>query len=311
MEDKLRGILIGLSVGDALGMPLKFKHYGSFEPITGYIDGGPHNLPRGYWTDETTMTLCFTDSILAKGGYDSYDIMQRLVDWQSVGHRSSTGVSFDLGSQITSAIHRFKQDPIIKADEKKMRSSGNGTIVRLAPMVIAAIASGLSEDELADICARSARETHFSGPAEETAAAFSRVLYRLTMNSDKAAAIDLDEVDINHDEIKVVMNRAKSQSQEQLNPSTYALDTIEVALWAFLNTDSFQEGMLKAVNMGGDSDAVGAVYGQLAGAFYGVDGIPQEWRDGLYDIDEIDSLAKRLANIKDFKILKTRFEEDN
>src|SRR3989344_431307 len=117
-KDKLLGMFMGLAIGDALGMPVEFKTRGQFEDVKGYRSGGPFNLSAGYWTDDTSMALCLADSILEKGGYDSFDVMEKYSAWVSKGYRSSTGKCFDVGNQVRNAINRFTQNSVVPMSEK-------------------------------------------------------------------------------------------------------------------------------------------------------------------------------------------------
>ena len=134
---RARGALVGLAVGDALGTTHEFQPAGSFEPITGMVGGGGFGLEPGQWTDDTSMALCLADSLLAQGRYDSFDVMERYERWYSEGYRSSTGVCFDIGNQVSRALWDFRANPRVPVDAVRTTSAGNGAIMRLAPVVIA------------------------------------------------------------------------------------------------------------------------------------------------------------------------------
>lgn len=310
IEDKQKGMLVGLAIGDTLGMPLEFKQRGTFQPLEALAQGGPFNLPLGYWTDDTSMALCLADSILAKQSYDSYDVMDRYADWQANGYRSSTGVCFDIGNQVSSAIAHYKTQPEVTTNEQRTESAGNGCIMRLAPVVIASIAANNSLELTMQIAAISGRETHYSTLAEEATALFAELLINATKATSKNQVLKLYAPEKLSDQLLTTVRKASERSLDELKPSGYVLDTLEVAIWAFMTTDSFKDGALKAVNLGGDSDTIGAVYGQLAGAYYGLEGIPQEWLKQLHDYDEIVVLAEQLSTIKTFGVMRTRFAED-
>jgi len=309
-EDKLQGMLVGLAIGDTLGMPLEFKQRGSFSPLETLQQGGPFNLPLGYWTDDTSMALCLADSILAKQGYDSYDVMERYANWQDKGYRSSTGVCFDIGNQVFTAISSYKNNPQVATTEPRTESAGNGCIMRLAPAVIASIAAKNSLEYTMQIAAISGRETHFSKLAEEATALFAGLLFNVVKASSKNEVLRFNAPETLNTQLLMTIQNASQKTEDELKPTGFVLDTLEVAVWAFMTTDSFKEGSLKAVNLGGDSDTIGAVYGQLAGAYYGLSGIPQDWLDQLQDFNEIEKIAGQLCEIKTFRIIRTRFNED-
>ena len=136
MTNHLRGALIGLAVGDALGAAVEFKSPGSFTPVTGYRSGGPHGLKAGEWTDDTSMALALADSI-ATAGWDLNDQASRYVEWWKTGKYSVNGRCFDIGITTRSALRKFvaSKDPLASGDTSE-RASGNGSIMRLAPVPI-------------------------------------------------------------------------------------------------------------------------------------------------------------------------------
>lgn len=310
VEDKYKGMFVGLAIGDTLGMPLEFKQLGSFEPIHALKAGGPFDLPLGYWTDDTSMALCLADSILDKQGYDSYDVMGRYANWRDKGYRSSTGVCFDIGNQVSSALSSYRTNPEVAASEPRTESAGNGCIMRLAPVVIASMAANNGFEATMRLAAVSGRETHYSVLAEEATALFAGLLFNAVKSNSKDQILQLNVPDITNDQLLKVIQNASEKTESQLQPTGFVVDTLEVAVWAFMTTDNFKDGALKAVNLGGDSDTIGAVYGQLAGAYYGLAGIPQDWLDQLYECKEIEQLAIQLSALNTFDILKTRFSED-
>jgi ADP-ribosyl-[dinitrogen reductase] hydrolase len=310
VEDKQKGMFVGLAIGDTLGMPLEFKQRGTFQPLETLSEGGPFNLPLGYWTDDTSMALCLADSILTKKGYDSYDVMDRYANWQANGYRSSTGVCFDIGNQVSSAITHYKAQPEVAITEQRTESAGNGCIMRLAPVVIASIAASNNLEETMQLAAISGRETHFSVYAEEATALFAGMLFNAVRATNKDQVLQLDKISTLNTQLLATVKQANQKTVDELKPTGYVLDTLEVAVWAFMTTDNFKEGALNAINLGGDSDTIGAVYGQLAGAYYGLTGIPKEWIEQLHDYDEIVKIAEQLSTLKDFGIIRTRFAED-
>lgn len=251
LEDKHKGMLVGLAIGDTLGMPLEFKQRGSFKPVETLEAGGPFNLPLGYWTDDTSMALCLADSILDQQGYDSYDVMERYAKWQYEGYRSSTGVCFDIGTQVSAAIGRYKQQPLVPVSAQRTTSAGNGCIMRLAPVVMASLAAGNNLEATMQLAAVSGRETHFSELAEEATAIFGGLLYKAVSVGNKNEIIQPYEQGNGNTQLLPIIQHARERSIEELKPTGYVVDTLEVAVWAFMTTDNFEDGALRAVNMGG------------------------------------------------------------
>jgi|LSQX01.1.fsa_nt_gb ADP-ribosyl-[dinitrogen reductase] hydrolase len=254
------------------------------------------------------MALCLADSLLAESDYDSYDVMVRYRQWWLEGYRSSTGVCFDIGNQTRLAIMEFEKDDggWIKKDTPRSDSAGNGSVMRLAPVIIAAFEKRAPK-EIIKMARISARETHHSIEAEIGTEVFAGLLIRAMQGQPLERLADLAELSTSQqfDDILHTITNA-----EYLDNSGYIIHSLQVAWWGLNNHKTFSEGMLAVVNLGGDSDTNGAIYGQLAGAFYGYESIPKNWRDELFQEPEIKALADRLIKMKSCDVIATRFEED-
>ena len=306
LRDRARGMFVGLAVGDAIGMPAEFKEPGEFEPVGGLRAGGPFDLPAGHWTDDTSMALCLADSLLACGGYDSYDVMDRYRRWRREGYRSSTGVCFDVGNQVAAAISEFEGNPWVPRGKPRVLSAGNGSIMRLAPVIVAAFGARRPES-IVETAGISARETHYSVEAEAGTELFAAMLVRAMEGADKLEICSPRSLSTGK-QFDATLDRVVGV--EKLENTGYIVHSLQVAAWAFASHKSFRDGMLAAVNLGGDSDTNGAIYGQLAGAYYGCGAIPRTWRDGVFMASEIAALADDLLAMKTCPVLRTRFEED-
>ncbi len=298
MQDKLTGMLVGLAVGDALGASVEFLTPGSFEPVTGFRSGGPHNLPAGYWTDDTSMALCSAYSLIERKGFDPHDQMSRFLRWFREGYCSSTGVCFDIGNRTRSALLRYERTADPFAGEESMDQAGNGTLMRLAPVVIHAS----QHAELLQLAAAHARLTHADPRCLDANRAFALMLkaaltalHPEEVWQDQSLMDLLPELDA--EVIGVCLGSFLEREPPAVRATGYVIDSLEAALWAFSHSDSFEQGMLMAVNLGEDADTVGAVYGQLAGAYYGLEGIPRGWRRDLYGYQTLVALAEQLPLI--------------
>lgn len=311
--DQVRGMLVGLAVGDALGANLEFT-IGSHTDVTDEKIAMRDGMwPKGAWTDDTSMALCLANSLLERGGYDSYDVMQKYQDWVEQGYCSfDYKPASDVGTQTQAAITRFKTDPIIDQFDQRSESAGNGTIMRLAPVIIATINSPIQDTiKLAQI---SARETHYSFEAEAGAEVFAAILRQAMELEDKTEVINVQEYstgEVYDDILQRVIKGSERNCQIYLEDlDGYVVDAIAIALWGFRNFDDFESGMRAVIKLGGDTDTNGAIYGQLAGAYYGYDAIPENWKKDLLREAEIRELADKLLAMQKCPILKTRFEED-
>ena len=285
-QDKARGLLLGLAVGDALGTTLEFKPPGTFEPIDDMIGGGPFDLKAGQWTDDTSMALCMADSLLAQCEMNLEDHLKRYIDWWLNGYNSVTGHCFDIGNTVRSALEQFGSFGDVYAGSKASSSAGNGSIMRLAPVLLY-FRKWDTEDALYQ-CEQSSRTTHQATECLIACRFFGFLLLRaLRHECSQKKLLNITEYDWSHIDPENSAPKVKEVAMGSYLTKTtirgtgYVVDSLEAALWAFAHSHDFETGALKAVNLGDDADTTGAVFGQLAGAYYGYSSIPQGWRDKL------------------------------
>jgi ADP-ribosyl-[dinitrogen reductase] hydrolase len=300
-RDHLRGALVGLAVGDAVGTTVEFKDPGSFAPVTDMIGGGPFRLQPGQWTDDTSMALCLAESLVERGGFDARDQMERYVRWWRDGHLSSTGHCFDIGIATRQALHHFEQTSEPYAGSTDPNKAGNGSIMRLAPVPMFFAADPARAIEAA---ADSSRTTHATPVAVDACRYLAALLVGTFAGASKDELVspfyspvpgDWEEHPLAPEIAGIAAGSFLRKSPPEIRGSGYAVHTLEAALWAFATTDDFRSGCLKVVNLGEDADSTGAVYGQIAGAFYGEQAIPSGWREKLALWETIDRLADALA----------------
>ena len=300
LSEKVRGSLLGLAAGDALGTTVEFKPRGSFAPVETIVGGGPFGLQAGEWTDDTSMALCLAESLVEMGGFDPADQMERYRRWWRDGHLSSNGRCFDIGVTVSGALRRFEQTGEPFCGSTDPHTAGNGSIMRLAPVPV----FYYRDPALAvDMSAASSRTTHGAAEAVDGC----RYLAALIVGALDGAS--KEELLSDHYEpaaglwargplapniAEVASGSFKRREPPEIEGSGYVVRSLEAALWAFAKSDSFREGALLAVNLGDDADTTGAVYGQLAGAYYGEGGIPEEWRALVAKRELILSMCERL-----------------
>jgi len=301
IAQRFRGCLLGLAVGDALGTALEFKRPGSFSPITDMIGGGPFDLAPGQWTDDTSMALCLAESLLEKQGFDPVDQLERYVRWWQEGYLSSTGECFDIGNATREALSRFVQtrEPFCgSADPGK---AGNGSIMRLA-----AVPMFFADDPQAAIqmAADSSRTTHGAPAAIDACRYLAALIWGALRGEARESLLSESYCPIkgyweSHPLAPEISGVAAGSFRRKEPPaikgSGYVVLCLEAALWAFYKSDDFREGCLLAANLGDDADTTAAVYGQVAGAFYGEPGIPKLWLKRLAMQEVIASFADRLC----------------
>ena len=310
LQDRYRGCLLGLAVGDALGTTLEFKPPGTFKPISDMVGGGPFGLQPGQWTDDTSMALCLAESLLECGGFDARDQMQRYVRWWREGYLSSTGRCFDIGGTVSWALRRFLAEeeqtsghgnPF--AGSTDPNSAGNGSIMRLAPVPLFFAGQGASQ--AVERCAETSRTTHGAPAALDGCRYWGALILGALAGATKeellkpfftpTGAENLWQTQPLAEPIAAVAAGSfRTKAATKIRGTGYVVASLEAALWSFARSTSFREGALLAVNLGDDADTTGAVYGQLAGAFYGERGIPSVWLAKVHARDLLTGVSDRL-----------------
>ena len=303
-EDRFLGCLLGLAAGDALGTTLEFKAPGTFQPITTMVGGGPFGLEAGQWTDDTSMALCLAESLLETDSFDAHDQMTRYTKWWKEGHLSSTGRCFDIGNTVRDALSRFVASGEPFSGSISPNAAGNGSIMRLAPIPMA---YATYPEQAIQRAAESSRTTHGCEEAVDACRYFGGLLVGALNGATKDGLLATRYAPIPQywerntlsPKIDAIARGSfKEKSPPQIAGTGYVVASLEAALWAFHSTRSFEEGALRAVNLGDDADTTGAVYGQIAGAYYGAQGIPDGWLEKLAMRDLIEEYATNLSNLQ-------------
>jgi ADP-ribosyl-[dinitrogen reductase] hydrolase len=330
---RMQGSLVGLAVGDALGASVEFRPnaYMQQHPVSDMLDGGTWGLKAGQWTDDTSMALCLAASLIVKGGFDGYDQLVRYKWWYRKGYMSSTGTCFDIGSATRQAIVEFEKRQRQCAEELQTKANmtipdhsldqtiaerlsqidfdtkcgakdanGNGPLMRLAPIPLFYFRSAPDAIQFAGT---SASLTHGGKKAIDACRFYSALICSAINGVSKQDLLDKKiyrehfKARLDEDVMKIIEGSYKEKDGYEggIRGKGFILNALEAALWAFYNDeDSFEKGVLLAVNLGDDTDTTAAIYGQLAGAVYGIDGIPQRWRDRLFQTNFLITLANGL-----------------
>ncbi|WP_457756025.1 ADP-ribosylglycohydrolase family protein [Thermodesulfatator indicus] len=293
LRERYTGCLLGLAVGDALGAPLEFQARDLFEPVTDMIGGGPHFLEPGQWTDDTSMALCLAESLIEKGGFDPHDQMERYCRWYEEGYLSSTGVCFDIGNTVKKALEKFRQTGNPFAGSKDPWSAGNGCIMRLAPVPM----FFYPDIEKAEWYAQeSARTTHGAQECLDAARLFARMLIRALAGKPKEEILlaDSENFEASPKILDIARGAYFEKEEYEIRGTGYVVESLEAALWCFWQSESFEEAVLMAINLGDDADTTGAVCGQIAGAYYGEKAIPERWLKKLTMAEKIRNTSLKL-----------------
>jgi len=274
---------------------------GSFEPLEEMIGGGHFNTEAGQWTDDTSMALCLAESLIEKRGFDPLDQMERYLKWLREGHLSSTGYAFDIGGTVMRSLQDFEETCVPYCGPEDPMTAGNGSIMRLAPVPMFYANDPAKAIEMS---AASSKTTHGAKAAVDACRYLGGLIVGALGGIDKdeilsdrycPAAGTWNEEPLVREIDEVATGSYKDKEPPEIKGSGYVVRSLEAALWAFHRSNSFEEGCLLAVNLGDDADTTAAVYGQLAGAYYGLDAIPEGWRSKIALRDLIQSFADKLC----------------
>lgn len=323
---RIQGSLIGLAVGDALGAHVEFrpKAYLDSHPVTDMEGGGTWGLQAGYWTDDTSMALCLGASLIVRSGFSGYDQLDRYQRWFRNGYMSSTGECFDIGTSTRDAIQEFEkrcEKEKKKLEEKSLSkdalkqmleknvdincgaqdAAGNGPLMRLAPIPLF---YHESQADAIRYAGDSAKFTHGDQKAIDACKFYSSLIWNAINGVPKARLLKSKFFRGSfrqplHDDVMEIVNGSYKQKangyDDGIRGKGYIINALEAALWAFAHDEnSFEIGVLKAISLGDDTDTTAAIYGQLAGAVYGLDQIPQRWQDQLFQREFILTMANGL-----------------
>lgn len=295
--------MLGLAAGDALGVTLEFRAPGTFASIDDMIGGGPFRLAPGEWTDDTSMALCLAESLIEKRGFDPLDQLERYSRWAVQGHLSSNGSAFDIGNTVRAALSRFSRTQEPYCGSVHPRTAGNGSLMRLVPVPLYFSRNAV---EAIERSGESSLTTHAAPTAVDACRYMGALIFGALRGASK------DELLSDHfcpiegywrthplaPEIEeIAAGSFKHKNPPEIAGTGYVVKSLEAALWAFSLSDSFRSGCLLAVNLGDDADTTGAIYGQLAGAHYGEEAIPQPWRNKLAHRQLIESFADQLFHL--------------
>lgn len=289
--DRGRGALLGLAVGDALGTTIEFQPRDSYPKQTEITGGGPFNLEAGQWTDDTSMALALADSLITHPAFNGSDLVDRFVRWRTKGEYSCNGKCFDIGTTTAEALSRYCRDGNPFAGATNEESAGNGSLMRLSPVALAALHE---PSEVRRIAAKQSLTTHGAPQAVEACVWFADLLRRAVLGESKASLLTPSAWDGHKDMRSIAAGKWRGQPRACIQSTGYVIHTLAAALWSVEQTDSFEDAVVLAVNLGDDADTVGAVTGQFAGALYGVSAIPERWLANLAWRERILTMADSL-----------------
>ena len=291
--DRAVGAFLGLAVGDAVGTTLEFRQRDAQDRLEDMVGGGPFDLAAGAWTDDTTMALALAESLADCGALDCRDLMDRFVRWMRKGEYSCTGHCFDIGNTTHAALTRYERtgDPL--AGSTDPRAAGNGSLMRLSPVALRYWDDRALLDATA---AEQSRTTHGAETAVDACRGFAALLADAISGMSRAELLAPRPFDGAPEISRILAGSWRGKPREEISSSGYVASTMEAALWSVARTSDFRSAVLLAANLADDADTVAAVAGQLAGALYGLGGIPDNWLGRVAWKDRLLDVADRLTS---------------
>lgn len=305
--------IFGLIVGDALGVPVEFsgREEREVDPVTGMRAYGTHNQPAGTWSDDSSMTLATLESIRQKGKIDYKDMMDKFTRWYLYGDYTPFQEVFDVGIATSKAIIRYEKgaDPVDSGGKTEW-DNGNGSLMRILPVCLYLYNRQkricTSENESIYIIHNVSALTHAHLRSQIACGIYyfmvqsvigknGDLLARLQQGMDEACQYYRSDLK-NHVEMRQFsrlfdLKTFAGLPKSQIKSSGYVVDTLEAVVWCLITTTSLQDAVLQAVNLGEDTDTVGAITGSLAGLYYGYDAIPAKWLQTLQRREWIEQLV--------------------
>lgn len=287
--------IMGLVVGDALGVPVEFKKRDTYKitDMTGY---GTYNQPPGTWSDDSSLTLATLDSMVKLGKIDPADIMQNFFYWLNTGMFTPYGKVFDVGGGTRRAIERSANGKgISQFGGKTYMDNGNGALMRILPV---AMLPEFPEKESEVLSVAHLTHAHFI--SDFACKVYVAIVENLMNGAEKERAVFSGVQRFQNSSMPVEYSRLpniQGLRRDEIRSSGYVVDTLEAALWCFLNTNTYRDCVLAAVNLGEDTDTIAAIAGGLAGIYYGCDGesgIPNEWIAQIPRRDWIKALCAEM-----------------
>lgn len=307
----IKDALYGFVIGDAMGVPLEFMSREKLNqhPVTKMIGDGSHNLPKGVWSDDTSMTLATMDSVSTTHAIDCDDIANRFCDWINYGKYTATNLVFGVGKITRNALFRYwnQKKDAIKCGGTSYLENGNGSLMRMLPIAFYCYNRHLNSKEIYSIVKDVSSITH----AHEISilGCYIYVCYILLLLSGKNKLDSyqlLSQQDysmFSSDSLeqykRILSTELLSLSIDEISSSGYIVSTLEAVLWVILHTDSFEQAIIESINLGNDTDTVGAITGSMAGILYGYSSIPQKWIDSLEGKDSLNSYLSSFIHAMD------------
>lgn len=306
---KVENGIIGFVVGDTMGVPVEFNSRKKLllNPVTEMLEYGTHNMPKGCWSDDTSMTLATMDSIIKCKEINTNDMADRFIKWYRNGEYTATGIMFDIGTTIQQALVKYQRGIGIasKCGGEREYDNGNGSLMRMLPIAYYCYLKGLEDTEILKIVKEVSSITHRHPISILGCYIYVRLAIELLKGKELLQAYQeikkLDYSYFTEDTIykyeRILNSNIGLYNINDISSNGYIVSTLEAVIWTLINSKSFNETIIKAINLGEDTDTVGACVGGLAGIYYGIENINQKWKDNILRYDYIINMCKEFEKI--------------
>lgn len=309
VRNYLKDILYGVCVGDALGVPVEFesREYLKNNPVTKMGSGGVHDQGIGVWSDDSSLTFCLAESIVE--GYDIHRLASKFIKWKNEGYWTATGEVFDIGNTTRQSIINLSKGvhPNLAGGQNEI-DNGNGSLMRILPLAL--LLKDLSIEKRFDLVKEVSSITHAHNRSVISCFYYLEFALQLMegkdkfeiyenlkktvpefLNSNKIYSVELTHID------RLINDNINELEEDAIQSGGYVIQTLEASIWCLLTSDTYEDAVLKAVNLGGDTDTTGAVTGGLAGLFYGYAAIPKSWIMPILKKEAIDELINKFSTL--------------
>ena len=310
---KIVNSILGFAIGDAMGVPIEFKKREELldKPVLNMQGYGTHDVPSGTWSDDTSMMLATIDSLVSLHKIDYDDMMKRFCDWINNAKYTATGVVFDMGITTKESILKYYMNKIepVKCGGASINNNGNGSLMRMLPIALYTYFKDIVDDRLLDIIKNASSLTHAHEYSVMGCYIYVKYVHFLLSGYNKFKAYEKVK-DLNYYKFSENARRAYKRflttdiyklDLDYIKSSSYVVDTLEAVIWTFLNTNSFIESIIGAINLGDDTDTIGALVGALSGMIYGID---ENLLNNIQNKDYLIKLANKFDEELRLNILK-------
>lgn len=303
IKNRIYPTLYGLVIGDCLGVPVEFKKRGTFTiaDMEGY---GTYNQPKGTWSDDSSLTFCLMENIVENG--DEASLLRKFVKYKEEGYLTPYGAMFDIGNTTIEAVNRFLggSSPS-QCGGKEEYDNGNGALMRIAPLAFI-LCSNFNFIEKCNVIKKYTELTHAHPRSIVGSIIYIQLLIAMYLNNsinlsisgiEKLFKTNFNENHVYRKELesykRIFQDGFFDLKENEIKSSGYVVDTLEAAIWCLGTTKTFEGAVLKAVNLGGDTDTIASITGSLAGIYYKMDAIPGKWIRQIASKEKVDELINR------------------